>query len=172
MRHSTPIKLASIAFAVAGLGCAPASMAATATGSLSVTALVLSTCTVVSTPVIFGSYTLAALDTSGLITVTCTPDVLSYNVALGAGTGAGATTASRKLTATLNPTDTLNYTLYRDSGRTLNWGEQQNVDTLASGGATTDLGAIKTFAVFGRLSANQAGAIGTYTDTVQITVNY
>lgn len=172
MRHSTSIKLASIALAVAGLGSASASIAATATGSLSVTAVVLSTCIVVSTPVIFGGYTLAALDTSGLITVTCTPDVLSYNVALDAGTGTGATTASRKLTATLSPTDTLNYALYRDSGRTLNWGEQQNVDTLASSGATTDLGAIKTFAVYGRLSANQTGAIGAYLDTVQITVNY
>ena len=172
MRHSRSIQFASIALAVAGLGSAPASMAATATGSLAVTALVLSTCIVASTPVVFGGYTLAALDTSGLITVTCTPDVLSYNVALGAGTGTGATTASRKLTATLSPTDTLNYALYRDSGRTLNWGEQQNADTLASSGATTDLGAIKTFTVFGRLGANQAGAIGAYLDTVQITVNY
>lgn len=171
MRYSKSIRLASITLALAGLGIAPASIAATATGSLAVTALVLSTCIVAATPVAFGNYSIAARDSTGVITVTCTPDILSYNVALGAGVGAGATVAERKLTSALS-TDTLNYALYRDTLRTQNWGETQNTDTVASTLATTDLGAVKTFSVYGRLNANQTGAIGAYLDAVQITVNY
>lgn len=171
MNRSTSVKLASIALAAASLASAPVSMAATATSSLAVTAVVLSTCVVVSTPLVFGNYTLGSVDASGLVTVTCTPDITNYNVALGAGTGTGATTSARKLTS-LSGTETLNYGLYRDSGRTLNWGEVPNVDTVAAADATTTLGPIKTFTVFGRLGAGQAGATGAYLDTVQINVNY
>lgn len=171
MRFITSTKLASVALAAAGLASVPASFAAQATGSLSVTALVLSTCVVVSTPVVFGNYTLGLLDNTGIITVTCTPDVTNYNVALGTGAGASATTSARKLTQ-IAGTDTLNYALYRDSGRSQNWGEVPNVDTVASADATTTLLGVKTFTVYGRLMANQAGAVGAYLDTVQITVNY
>lgn len=170
MRYHFFGNLTFIALAVCGLAGAPASIAATAAGSLSVTALVLSTCTVVSTPVVFGGYSFAALDTSGNIVVTCTPDILSYNVALGAGAGTGATTSSRKLTTTtLGGADTLDYALYQDSGRTQNWGDVPG-DTVAS--STAPAGVIKNFPVYGRLGANQVGAVGLYSDTVQITVNY
>ncbi|WP_309679155.1 spore coat U domain-containing protein [Polaromonas sp.] len=171
MNSSTSVKLASIALAVAGLASAPASMAATATGSLAVSAAVLSTCVVVSTPLVFGNYTLATVDATGLISVTCTPDITSYNVALGSGTGTGATTSARKLTSATS-SDTLTYSLYRDSGRTQNWGDVPNVDTAASANATTTVGAVKSFTVFGRVAAGQASATGSYLDTVQINVNY
>lgn len=167
----TSFKLASLALAAAALATAPATMAATATGSLLVSAIVLSTCVVVSTPVVFGNYTLGAVDTSGLVSVTCTPDITSYNVALGAGTGSGANTTVRKMTNALS-SDTLNYSLYHDSGRTQNWGDVANVDTAASASATTTVGPLKTFAVHGRIAAGQATATGSYLDTVQINVNY
>ncbi len=173
MRYSTSMKLASIALSVAALGSSPASVAATATGALPVTALVLSTCVVAATPVVFGNYSMAARDATGIITVTCTPDILSYNVGLGTGVGSGATTTARNLTAVLPLTgDPLNYALYRDSNRTQNWGDEAGVDTVASAAATTDLGAIKTFTVYGRLAADQVGAVGAYADLVEITVNY
>lgn len=165
------IKLATVnaALAAAGLVYAPVSSAATATTTLAVTTVVLQTCIAAATPVVFGNYTLGALDTTGVITVTCTPDVLTYNVALDAGAGAGASTSARKLTL---GADTLNYFLYRDSARTQNWGSVSGTDTVASTAATTDLGTIKTFTVYGRLPASQAGVIGAYSDLVQVTVNY
>ena len=140
---STSFKLAAVALAAATLVIAPVSMAATATTSLAVTAAVLSTCVVVSTPLVFGNYTLATVEASGLISVTCTPDITNYNVALGSGTGTGATTAARKLTS-VSSSDTLNYSLYRDSGRTQNWGDVPNVDTAASANATTTIGPVSS----------------------------
>lgn len=168
---STSFKLASIALAAATLVIAPASQAATATSSLSVTAAVVSTCVVVSTPLVFGNYTLATVDASGMVSVTCTPDIINYNVALGTGTGTGATTSARKLTS-VSSTDTLSYSLYRDSGRTQNWGDVPNVDTAASASATTTVGPVKTFTVFGRVAAGQVSTTGNYLDTVQVNVNY
>lgn len=163
-------KLAAIALALAGSAIAPVSHAATATGSLLVSATVLSTCTVSATPVAFGNYTTAQVDATGTITVTCTLDVSTYNIALGTGTGSGATTAARKLTSAA--TNTLNYALYRDSGHTLNWGVVPGTDTVASTANTGGSGAVKTFTAYGRLPANQTSAADNYFDTVVITVNF
>lgn len=165
------IKFTALALAMALSGTAPVAIAAgTATTTMGVTATVLSTCIVVAAPVAFGSYSLSALDASGLVTVTCTPDVLAYNVALDAGAGSGATTTVRKMTAT-GGTDTLSYGLYRDSNRTQNWGDTGG-ELQTSSAATSTAGTIKTFAVYGRLIANQTATIGTYLDTIQVTVNY
>lgn len=170
MRSNTSTKFAALALATALIGTAPAAMAATATTTMGVTAVVLSTCIAVATPVSFGNYSLSLLDASGLITVTCTPDVLTYNVGMDAGTGAGATTSARKMTSLLS-TDTMSYSLYRDSSRTQNWGNAVG-DMQPSSAATTTLGTIKTFSVFGRLAANQTATLGAYLDTIQVTVNY
>lgn len=170
MRFNTSTKLASLALAAALIGVAPVSFAATATTTMGVTATVLSTCVAVATPVTFGNYSLSALDASGLVTVTCTPDVLAYNVGMDAGTGAGATTSARKMTS-LTSTDTLSYSLYRDTGRTQNWGNAAG-DMQASSAATTTVGTIKTFSVYGRLTSNQTATLGAYLDTIQVTVNY
>ena len=155
---------------VFGLSVFPASYAATATGALLVSATVLSTCTVASTPVTFGNYVTAQIDTTGSITVTCTLDVTSYNVGLGTGTGSGATTSTRLLTSATS--NTLNYELFRDSGRTLNWGNIPASDTLASTSNTSGSGAIKTFTVYARLPGSQTSAANVYTDTVAIAVNF
>lgn len=165
------MKLATVtaALAAAGLVYAPVSSAATAQTTLAVAAVVVQTCIAAATPIVFGDYALLALDNTGVITVTCTPDVLTYNVALGAGTGTGATTSARKMTYLTN---TLNYALFRNSARTQNWGSTPGTDTVASSAATTDLGTIKTFTVYGRLLGAQAVGIGAYADLVQVTVNY
>lgn len=163
-------KIAAITLSLIGLTPVTTSVqAATATTTLGVSATVVSTCTAASTPVAFGNYSLAAKDGTGAITVTCTSDVLAYNVALGAGSGTGATITSRKLT--LDASNSLDYGLYSDSNRTLNWG-----DTTLAGAVLstfgTGAGTTKTFTVYGQIPANQAVSAGTYTDTVAVTVNY
>lgn len=170
MRFLPSPKLAAVALATASSAFVPASHAATATGSLLVSATVLSTCTVSATAVAFGNYSTVQIDTTGTITVTCTLDVSTYNIALGTGTGSGATTAARKLTSVA--TNTLNYSLSRDSGHTLNWGVVPGTDTVASTANTGGSGAVKTFTAYGRLAANQTSAADAYLDTVVITVNF
>lgn len=163
-------KLISAAVAITCLGATPVAMAATtANTTLAVSATVLATCIAVATPVVFGNYTLTSLDNTGVITVTCTPDVTAYTVALDAGAGSGATTSVRKMTFGAN---TLNYALYSDMGRNQNWGNVQNTDTVAASAATTTVGVVKTFTVYGRLPANQTSTAGVYSDIVQVSVTY
>jgi spore coat protein U-like protein len=165
------IKFTALALSMALVGAAPAAIAATAITTMGVSALVLSTCIVVATPVSFGDYSLSALDASGLITVTCTPDVSVYTVALDKGTGPGATTTVRKMTPFVVGASTLNYSLYRDSNRTQNWGDTVGELQPSSEAASTLL-TVKTFPVYGRLMANQAATTGIYLDTIQVTVTY
>jgi spore coat protein U-like protein len=173
MRKLSSLKFAAAALAAsASLGfTAPASAAgATATGEMLVTATVLSTCVVVALPMAFLTYSLGQKDATSAITVTCTPDVSSYTVALGAGQGSGATTAVRKMKSLLT-SDTLNYSLYKDSGRSQLWGDTGG--ELQPSSASLDLGLIKTFTVYGRIPPNQAtGTIGVFNDSVTVTVNY
>jgi spore coat protein U-like protein len=158
----------------AGLFGGPAAAQSTATGTLAVSALVISSCIVAPSALVFASYSLQQVDAEGTIGVTCTADVTSYSVALGTGTGSGATVATRKMTAAGGKT--LAYGLYRDSGRTSVWGDVGGTDTVASSAGTGATQA-KTFTVYGRIPADQSSAAGSgaglaYTDTVQITVTY
>ena len=170
MRFTPSLKLASLALAIMGFASAPTSFAATASGSMTVTANVLSSCVVSSTPLNFGNYAMGTVDSNAFITVTCTPDISSYNVALDSGTGSGATTSARKLTTSTG--STLNYTLYRNSGRSLNWGNVSGTDTVTEAFGAVVSAAAKSFTVYGRIPADQIPGVGVYGDTVQVTVNY
>ncbi len=158
-------KIAALAL-ISTLAVAPhLASAATATGSLAVTATVVQTCLVATTPLVFGNYSLGAVDVAATVIVTCTPDVASYSVALGAGAN-GATTTTRKMKLATGA-DLMNYALYRDAGRTQNWGETIGVDTVSS------TGPIATYTVYGQLPGSQTGvAPGLYSDTVAVTVTY
>jgi spore coat protein U-like protein len=153
--------------AMSGLFAAPKAGALTATTTMNVTATVLSSCSVSATDLAFGNYNPisgAALDGATSISVTCTNGT-SYNVGISAGGGAGATTASRKMT---NGANTLNYTLYRDAGRTNVWGDIVATDTLPGTGS----GAAQPIDVYGRIPGGQTAPSGGYSDTVTITVTY
>jgi spore coat protein U-like protein len=156
--------LCSALAAVVIVSGSPAS-AATATGSLIVTATVLASCTVVGSTIAFGNYTSTQTDQTGNIAVLCTNGT-SYNVGLDAGTGTGGTTSVRKLTGSLG--GTLNYALYRDSGRTSNWGSTIGTDTQTG----TGTGLIQNLTVYGRIASGQTPLAGTYTDTVTVTLTY
>lgn len=59
------------------------------------------------------------------------------------------------------------YELYRNSPRSLRWGNTLGTDTLAG----TGTGAAESLPVYGRVGA-QAPAIGSYSDTITVTVTY
>ena len=144
---------------------APVLASSTATGSLINTATVLASCTVVGSTIAFGNYTSSQVDQTGNIAVLCTNGT-SYTIGLDAGAGTGATTSVRKLSGSLG--GTLNYALYRDSGRTSNWGSTIGTDTQAG----TGNGLLQNLTVYGRIASAQTPLAGVYTDTVTVTLTY
>jgi hypothetical protein len=61
---------------------------------------------------------------------------------------------TRKMTSPASAT--LNYTLFRDSARTVNWGNTVGTDTLVSQANGTAV----QYGVFGRMAAGQSGQSG------------
>jgi len=163
----TPICLA---IAVLASFFAPGStvQAATATTSFLVTATVLKFCAVVATPMAFGDYTSStdAIGTS-TITVTCTNGT-AYDIGLDAGGAAGATVTTRQMSGTTVTAARLNYFLYSDSSRTVNWGNTVGTDTVHLTAGATPI--IST--VYGRVPAGQFVAPDAYLDTINVTVTY
>lgn len=152
----------------AGLWLAPAAEAATTTTTFPVTATVLKACIVTAAPLAFGNYDPTAtspVDTTATLSVLCTVGT-SFTVGLNAGTGSGATVTTRQMT---NGANTLNYALYQEATRTSNWGNTPGTDTPA---ATTAPVLASTLTVYGRLPASQNVPVGSYADTVTVTVNY
>ena len=103
-------------------------------------------------------------DATSTMDIQCT-DTTPYTISLNAGNGTGATTTVRKLT---NGANTVDYALYRNSGRTLTWGQSIGTDTVAA----TGNGAVQQHTVYGRMPVQTTPAPGAFSDTVQITVTY
>jgi spore coat protein U-like protein len=67
----------------------------------------------------------------------------------------------------------LSYQLFKDAGRTANWGQTLAADRLAGTGA--GLGTVQTLTVYGRIpdsGANLLAAAGSFADTVLVTITY
>jgi spore coat protein U-like protein len=146
---------------------ATASKAATATSTFTVQMTVTSSCVINSTTTLnFGSQGVLTgnVDNTSTLQVQCT-NTTPYNIGLDAGLGTGATVAVRKMT---NGSNTINYSLYSDSGRTTVWGNTVGTNTVAGTGS----GASQTYTVYGRVPAQTTPAAATYTDTVTVTVTY
>jgi spore coat protein U-like protein len=108
-------------------------------------------------------------DITGTVNVKCTVDT-TYKLTADAGTGTGATTATRVLTGA-TPANTLNYTLYTDSAHTNVWGNDATVTAETIGGTGTGVDVAKSF--YGRVFSGQTGAkVDTYSDTISVTVTY
>lgn len=166
MKLGNAIKAAAIACGVLALGFAQSANAVTtATSNFAVTATVQSSCTISAGPLAFGTYTVAAASTAtSSISVTCTNST-GYNVGLNAGSTPLATVTTRQM---VNGANTLNYTLYSDSGRTKNWGNTIGTDTVTGTGS----GAAQTLTVYGTVPAAQFATPGSYADTVTATITY
>jgi len=160
-------KLLKIAAGVcAAAGFASAASAGSANANLGISASIAATCTINTTPVAFGAYSGTQIDATGSVTANCITGT-AWTISLGAGTGTGATTGSRKMTSGAN---TLGYQLFSDSGRTTNWGNTVGTDTVAG----TGTGATQTQTVYGRIptAPGPIPAAGNYADTVVATINF
>lgn len=156
--------------------------AATVNGTLGITAVVGSGCTVDNNNVTAGVVDFGSLNFgniasigsqnvdaqtsgngSGSIAMTCSGGT-SFSIALDNGQHfAGGT---RAMANSGNASILMNYSLYQNAARTLPW-------TNASPLATTATGATDTFHVYGRIPGGQAGVTsGTYNDTVQVVISW
>lgn len=106
----------------------------------------------------------APVDAQAPISVRCS-DNTPYSIALGPGNGPGVTGPTNR--AMTNGLMTLRYGLYRDSGRSLPWGDTSGNIVAATGQGTT-----QAYTVYGRVFAGQTPTIGVYGDSVVVTVNY
>lgn len=162
VRKFTTVGLAAL------LGLSSPALAATATGSFTVQITIQASCVLVSTATLtFTAVGVIAAndDASTTLSVQCT-NTTPYNIGLNAGTGTGATVASRKMTGTGGAL--VNYTLYSDTNRTTVWGQTIGTDTVSASGS----GAAQPYTVYGRVPVQTTPAPGTYTDTITVTVTY
>src|SRR5580698_6919915 len=169
MRTLLTKSIASVIGAMALVVALGPAVAATTSGTLSVTANIASVCLISNGTLAFGTYdptSAAVLNGATTLTLTCTLGT-PYNIGMGVGGGTGATTSLRVLTSGVN---TLGYKLFRDSARTLNWGNTIGTDTLA--GTTSSSSLLNTINVYGQIPASEAAGSGTYTDSVTVTVTY
>lgn len=123
-------------------------------------------CSVTAAALNFGTVGVlsANVDASTAISVACTYTT-PYQVQLSAGGAPGATTASRAMT--LGAAEVF-YALYQDYGRSTNWGSNLGVDTVSG----TGTGSAQSIPIYGRVPPQTTPAIGNYSDTIVVTVNY
>lgn len=159
--------LVSALWMLAGLAFTGGAHAATDTDTMTVTATVISSCSVTADDLALGDYDpvdASPLAAATTIDVICTNGT-DFSIGLDEGAGAGASVATRKMTS---GADTLNYSLYRDASHTDLWGETEGVDTVDD----TGTGAVQTFDVYGLIPAAQSAPAGAYSDTINVTVTY
>lgn len=158
------IGVASALFAFAGTA-----NAATSSGSMLVSAVVLENCTIVASSMVFGSSLTTVgttnVDSTALLTLACTPNA-DFFVAMD--NGSNALSGARRMKGALVG-DFLPYEIYTGSDRSTRWGTTAGTDTVAG---TAPLG-VATMTAYGRIAASAAPvSADTYTDTVTVTVNF
>ena len=113
--------------------------------------------------VVFGSYDTfsnVSLDSTGTIDVSCSSSV-NYSIALSSGAG---TMGSR---AMINGAYLLSYNLYDSAARSNVWGDGSAGSSTVSATAQT-----RSHTIYGRIPARQNVHVGSYTDSITVTVTY
>jgi spore coat protein U-like protein len=159
------LKVTAVALGLV-VAAAPVADAATASANLTVTATVVSTCSVGAGSLAFGNYDPTAasnVDQAGTFQVTCTKGT---SATVGLDTGSNASGSTRRMT---DGTDFLSYELFKETARTNVWGNS-GAGLVALAAAPSN--AAQTVTVYGRISGSQDVRAGSYSDTVIITVTF
>ena len=138
------------------------------------------TCTVSATGVSLGTYTpnqATPVDSAGQITVACIKglfDILgtTVNYSIDISKGGSSSYSPRELKSGANA---LHYNLYRDSLRTIIWGDNTGGTSSLTGSLHIPLlpgAASNTHTAYSRIFATQNAVPGAYVDTLFITVYY
>jgi len=156
-------------------GFSTAIFAGTATDNMAVTTDVGISCTITVADLTFTSYDPTYgvdNDSTGSVTSTCTT---GGAVVLTLGQGANADSSStdaapiRRMVGTTGAAagTFLNYGLYQEGGRTTVFG-----NTSDTGGSFTATGGADVTTVYGRIPKEQAAAVGSFVDSVSVTLTY
>jgi spore coat protein U-like protein len=159
--------LAALAACIAAL--APVSThAGTASGNMAVSLSISNNCAIGTSTMAFGGYDpivtnkTTALTATGSITITCNQNTVG-TVALN--NGLYSANASGTTRAMASGTNYLSYELYTTSARSVVWSSTNTVSDTGTGSA-------QTLSVYGTIPAGQNKAIGSYSDTVTVTVTF
>lgn len=137
-----------------------------------------STCNFSVSPVAFGTYSpvLATPDDSaGTVTITCTnrppPGFVDISYVVRLGRGQAGSFATRQMAA---GTSLLGYNLFVDAARTIVWGDGTAGTAVAA--TSFRLAGNKTesisHTIYGRIPARQAAQVGSYSDTIVVTLEF
>ena len=158
-----------------GLAARQGALAATATSNFTVTAKVLSSCTIATTGISFSNYdpvvanNTTPLDANGAVTVACTAGATT-TIGMGQGANqAGASTAAMPLRQMASGAHRVRYDLYQDSTHATIWGDVGATSAMTYNSTSM---AAQTFPIFGRMPAGQDVQTGAYTDTVTATIQF
>ena len=174
--NQNKLKLAIVsAMLVGSAGFSTAIFAGTATDNMAVTTDVGISCTITVADLTFTSYDPTYgvdNDSTGSVTTTCTT---GGAVVLTLGQGANADSSStdaapiRRMVGTTGAAagTFLNYGLYQEGGRTTVFG-----NTSDTGGSFTATGGADVTTVYGRIPKEQAAAVGSFVDSVSVTLTY
>ena len=156
---------------------------ALAIGGFAPRVLAADTCTVTTTGVNFGTYdptSATPLNAQGSLFVECGAGS-STTVTMTLSGGGSGNAASRRMS---NGTDLIFYNLYLNTGRTIIFGDATggSSDTCTTGSPTSGTGCTGenpagkgrnfTRPLYGQVNASQNIGVGTYTDTLTITLTF
>jgi spore coat protein U-like protein len=166
MSGCSPLVAAPLAMAL--MTFAGATPTAQAVATVPVSARVMDECRVTPAVLDFGRYSpvgpnaVQPLDSDATFEVQCTPGATA-RVSLGLGQSPSGT---QRRMASAKGRDLMAYDLYQDSGRSATWGAGDVVTLTSFGPAPVRL------PVYGRVPGGQDLSIGSYADSVVITVTF
>ena len=165
-KHSIAPVAAAVMLALAG-----SAQAATKTATFNVSASVAANCLISTTNLAFGAYTgVAQLNGTSTVGVRCT-NTTAYSVKLNTG---GGTYATRLMSD--GASHSLQYNLYTDAANTVVWGDGTGSTGVNAGtGSGMSNAGIQNFTVYGTVpdnTANQSAPVGSYSDTITVSVDY
>jgi spore coat protein U-like protein len=126
----------------------------------------------------FGAYdVLSSISNDSQVDVTVTCDrsggPQNTTMSLRVGQGLYGTSVNARRMGLAGGGDFLDYGLYRDAGRSSVWGTTDAVDTMQrSVTVPNNSSASTTFTIYGRIPALQNATVGSYFDSVDLTLIY
>jgi spore coat protein U-like protein len=142
-------------------------------GSSPWVATILANCHLSATPLNFGSASLLTsnVDAIAMLTVQCT-NTTPYSI--GLDNGSNASGSQRRMVN--GATNYISYNLYTDAARSSAWNTTTSASSCTGGGSScvlgTGTGSNQSITVYGRVPPQVAPAVGTYSDTVIVTVTF
>jgi len=139
--------------------------------SVALPSVVRAACTVSATGVSFGVYdvfTATPDDSTGTITYRCGNS--DKNITITLSKGGSGTYAPRKMSKA-GSTDQLSYNVYFDATRTTVWGDGTGGSTYYSRNNPQNNQDV-VLTMYGRITASQDVSVGSYGDTLLVTINF